>query len=176
MSLCLRMAKFSEQRVGVLVDIQNMYYTARVLYGKKVNFKNILEEAVSERKLIRAVAYGVQTEEGMEAPFFEALEKAGYEVKKKDLQIFAGGIKKADWDVGIAMDAVRFSKSMDVIVLVSGDGDYLPLVEYIQNTSGCRVEMLAFKESSSAKLIDRVDEFFDLSAEKEKFLLSRSAL
>ncbi|NCU41408.1 MAG: NYN domain-containing protein [Candidatus Moranbacteria bacterium] len=170
------MAKFSEQRVGVLVDIQNMYYTARVLYGKKVNFKNILEEAVSERKLIRAVAYGVQTEEGMEAPFFEALENAGYEVKKKDLQIFAGGIKKADWDVGIAMDAVRFSKSMDVIVLVSGDGDYLPLVEYIQNTSGCRVEMLAFKESSSAKLIERVDEFFDLSAEKEKFLLSRSAL
>lgn len=166
------MAKFKEQRVGVLVDIQNMYYTARVLYGRRVNFKNILEEAVSGRKLIRAVAYGVQTEEGMEGPFFDALENAGYEVKKKDLQIFAGGIKKADWDVGIAMDAVRFSKSMDVIVLVSGDGDYVPLVEYVQNTSGCRVEVIAFRESASAKLIERADEFFDLSKEKKRFLFS----
>lgn len=168
------MAKFSEQRVGVLVDVQNMYYTARVLYGKKVNFKNILEDAVSERKLIRAVAYGVQTEEGMEAPFFEALENAGYEVKKKELQIFAGGAKKADWDVGIAMDAVRFSKSMDVIVLVSGDGDYVPLLEYIQNTAGCRVEVLAFRESTSAKLVDKADEFYDLSLNKRRFLLARS--
>jgi uncharacterized LabA/DUF88 family protein len=165
------MSKFQEQRVGVLVDIQNMYYTARVLFGKKVNFKNILEEAVSGRKLIRAIAYGVKTEEGMEAPFLEALENSGYEVKKKDLQIFAGGAKKADWDVGIAMDAVRFSKSMDVIVLVSGDGDYVPLVEYIQNTNGCRVEVIAFKESTSAKLIDRADEFLDLSSQKRKFLI-----
>jgi len=168
------MSKFSEQRVGVLVDVQNMYYTARVLYAKKVNFKNILEDAVSERKLIRAVAYGVQTEEGMEAPFFDALENAGYEVKKKDLQIFAGGAKKADWDVGIAMDAVRFSKSMDVIVLVSGDGDYVPLLEYIQNTAGSRVEVLAFRESASAKLIEKADEFYDLSGDKRRFLLARS--
>jgi len=169
------MSKFKEQRVGVLVDIQNMYYTARVLYGKKVNFKNILEEAVSGRKLIRAIAYGVKTEEGMEAPFLEALENSGYEVKKKDLQIFAGGAKKADWDVGIAMDAVRFSKSMDVIVLVSGDGDYVPLLEYVQNTAGCRVEVIAFRESTSAKLIEQADEFLDLSEQKRKFLIGTAS-
>jgi len=165
------MAKFKEQRVGVLVDIQNMYYTARVLYKKKVSFKNILNEAVSGRKLIRAIGYGVKTEEGLEEKFFDALEKNGFEVKTKDLQIFAGGAKKADWDVGIAVDAIKMSKSLDVIVLVSGDGDYIPMIEYIQNTTGCRVEVIAFKKSTSAKLIEAADDFIDLSGNKKKFLI-----
>lgn len=166
------MAKFPEQRVGVLVDIQNMYYSARVLYSKKVNFKNILLAATAERKLIRAIAYGIKTVEGMEEKFFEALEKSGYEVKTKDLQIFAGGAKKGDWDVGIAVDAVKMSQSLDVIVLVSGDGDYLPLVEYIQNTTGCRVEVIAFKESCSSKLIEEADDFINLSDDKRRFLIA----
>ncbi|MDY0302806.1 MAG: NYN domain-containing protein [Candidatus Moranbacteria bacterium] len=165
------MSKFKEQRVGVLVDIQNMYYTGKVLYKKKVNFKNILNEAVSGRKLIRAIAYGVKTEEGLEEKFFEALEGHGFEVKTKDLQIFAGGAKKADWDVGIAVDAIKLSKSLDVVVLVSGDGDYIPMIEFIKNTTGCRVEAIAFKKSTSAKLIDAVDDFIDLAANKRKFLI-----
>ena len=165
------MSKFKEQRVGVLVDIQNMYYTGKVLYKKKVNFKNILNEAVSGRKLIRAIAYGVKTEDGLEEKFFEALEGHGFEVKTKDLQIFAGGAKKADWDVGIAVDAIKLSKSLDVVVLVSGDGDYIPMIEFIKNTTGCRVEAIAFKKSTSAKLIDAVDDFIDLAANKRKFLI-----
>ena len=165
------MSKFKEQRVGVLVDIQNMYYTGKVLYKKKVSFKNILNEAVSGRKLIRAIAYGVKTEEGLEEKFFEALEGQGFEVKTKDLQIFAGGAKKADWDVGSAVDAIKMSKSLDVIVLVSGDGDYIPMIEYIQNTTGCRVEVIAFKKSTSARLIDAADDFIDLASNKRKFLI-----
>lgn len=165
------MAKFIEQRVGVLVDIQNLYYSARVLYGKKVNFKQVLEDAVSERKLIRAIAYGIKTEEGSEEPFFEAMEKSGYEMKTKDLQIFPGGAKKGDWDVGITVDAVKLSKSLDVIVLVSGDGDYVPLVEYLQNTTGCRVEAIAFGESTSIKLREAVDDFIDLSENKKRYLV-----
>lgn len=165
------MAKFKEQRVGILVDVQNMYYTGKVLYKKKVSFKNILLEAASGRKLIRAIAYGVKTEEGLEEKFFEALESQGFEVKTKDLQIFAGGAKKADWDVGIAVDAIKMSRSLDVIVLVSGDGDYIPMIEYVQNTTGCRVEVIAFKKSTSAKLIDVADDFIDLSANKKKFLI-----
>jgi len=165
------MAKFKEQRVGILVDVQNMYYTGKVLYKKKVSFKNILIEAVGNRKLIRAIAYGVKTEEGLEEKFFDALEGQGFEVKTKDLQIFAGGAKKADWDVGIAVDAIKMSRSLDVIVLVSGDGDYIPMIEYIQNTTGCRVEVIAFKKSTSAKLIEVADDFIDLSADKKKFLI-----
>src|SRR3972149_2632162 len=112
------MARFIEQRVGVLVDIQNLYYSARVLHGKKVNFKKVLEEAVSGRKLIRAIAYGIKTIERQEEKFFEALEKQGFEVKTKDLQIFPGGAKKGDWDVGIAVDAIKLSKGLDAIVLI----------------------------------------------------------
>lgn len=165
------MAQFKEQRVGVLVDIQNLYYSAKALYGKKVNFQKILEEAVGDRKLIRAIAYGIKTIEGQEEKFFEALEKQGFEVKTKDLQIFPGGVKKGDWDVGIAVDAIKLSKSLDAIVLISGDGDYIPLVEYIQSTTGCRVEGMAFSESTSGKLIEVLDEFTNLSDNKKKFLI-----
>jgi uncharacterized LabA/DUF88 family protein len=165
------MARFIEQRVGVLVDIQNLYYSARVLHGKKVNFKKVLEEAASGRKLIRAIAYGIKTVEGQEEKFFDALGKQGFEVKTKDLQIFPGGAKKGDWDVGIAVDAIKLSKSLDVVVLISGDGDYIPLVQYIQSTTGSRVEVIAFEESTSAKLIEAADDFTNLSENKKKFLI-----
>ena len=165
------MAKFKEQRVGLLVDIQNLYYSARVLFSKKVNFKNVLLDGVAGRKLIRAVAYGIKTLEGQEEKFFDALEKQGFEVKTKDLQIFPGGQKKGDWDVGIAVDAIKMSKSLDAIILISGDGDYIPVVEYIQNTTGCRVESMSFIESTSAKLVEKVDDFTNLSANKKKFLI-----
>jgi len=165
------MSIYKEQRVGILVDIQNLYYSAKVLYQKKVNFGAILKEAVGDRKLIRAVAYGIKTLEGQEEKFFEALEKQGFEVKTKDLQVFPGGAKKGDWDVGIAVDAIKMSKNLDAIVLVSGDGDYIPLVKYIQSTTGCRVEGAAFLESTSNKLIEELDNFTNISSNKKKFLM-----
>jgi uncharacterized LabA/DUF88 family protein len=147
-----------------------MYYSARVLYKKKVNFKEILKDAVSGRQLIRAIAYGIRTEEGLEEKFFESMEKAGFEVQTKDLQIFKGGMKKGDWDVGIAIDAIKLASNLDVIVLVSGDGDYIPLVKYLQFNKGVRVEIVAFKESCSHKLVEEADDFINLS-ENKKFLL-----
>lgn len=165
------MSIYKEQRVGVLVDVQNMYYSAKVLYKKKANFGALLKEVVGDRKLIRAIAYGIKTLEGQEEKFFEALEKQGFEVKTKDLQIFPGGAKKGDWDVGIAVDAIKMSKSLDAIVLMSGDGDYIPVVEYIQNTTGCRVEACAFLESTSNKLVEKVDAFTNISENKKKFLI-----
>jgi len=164
------MIKHKEQRVGVLVDVSNMYHSSKNLYGRKVNFGEVLRAAVSGRKLIRAIAYAVKTEGEEETPFFEALDQQGFEVKMKDLQIFAGGAKKADWDVGIAMDAIKMADKLDVIVLVSGDGDYVPLVEYVQNTKGCVVEVAAFRQTTSSKLIDIADDFINLS-ENRKFLL-----
>jgi len=163
--------KFKDQRIGVLVDIQNLYYSARVLYNKKVNFKNLLTSSVESRKLIRAIGYGISTEEAQEDKFFDALEKLGFEVKTKDLQIFAGGQKKGDWDVGIAIDAIKMAQSVDVIILASGDGDYIPLVEYIQSTTGCRVEGVSFGESTSMRLIESLDDFLDLSSNKKRFLI-----
>ncbi len=164
--------KHPEQRVGVFIDVQNLYYSAKNLFGKKVQFGNIVKEAVGDRKLIRAIAYVVRTESKEEQPFFEALYKLGIETREKDLQIFAGGMKKADWDVGLAVDAIRLSSSLDAIVLVSGDGDYLPLVEYLQKSTGKQVEVVAFSETTSSKLIEEADSFLDLSEHKQKFLMT----
>ena len=156
------MIKHKEQRVGILVDAANMYHSAKNLFGRRVNFKNILDEAVAGRKLIRATAYVIRSESEEEAGFFEALNHSGFEVKIKDLQVFSGGAKKADWDIGIAIDAIKLANRLDVIVLVSGDGDFLPLLSYLQNNKGCLVELMAFRKTCSAQLIEEADGFIDL--------------
>lgn len=163
--------KYKDQRVAVLIDVQNMYHSARSLYKARVNFKEVLKAATAGRKLIRAVAYVVKTEGGEERLFFEALSKAGIELKMKDLQIFAGGMKKGDWDVGMSVDAVRFSEMfVDAVVLVTGDGDFTPLVEYLKN-KGRQAEVMAFGRSTSSKLKEAADDFIDLEEEPRKFLL-----
>lgn len=154
----------------VLIDVQNMYHSAKNLYHGRVNFGNVLKQATAGRQLIRAVGYVISTETGEEKSFFEALEKIGIETKTKDLQIFPGGLKKADWDVGLAIDAVRLAPSVDVEVIVSGDGDYVPLIEYLRN-QGKQVEVIAFGRSASAKLKEAADDFIDLGEEPEKFLI-----
>ncbi|MDP3963321.1 MAG: NYN domain-containing protein [bacterium] len=163
--------KQKEQRVGVFVDVQNMYHSAKNLYHARTNFKAILDDAVAGRKLIRAIAYVIRTETGEEAAFFEALIKSGYETKIKDLQIFAGGMKKADWDVGMAMDAVKLAASLDAVVLVTGDGDFVPLIEYLRHTRGMLVEVMAFGKSASGKLRESADEFIDLGEDAKRFLI-----
>ncbi len=162
--------KHKEQRVGVFIDTQNLYHSARNLYRARVNFGAVLKEAVAGRRLVRAVAYVITTEAGDEKNFFEALGKLGIETKTKDLQIFAGGAKKADWDVGLTVDAIKMSPRLDSVVIVSGDGDYIPLVEYLQ-TIGIQVEVLSFGKSTSSKLREAVDDFVDLSLSPKKFLI-----
>lgn len=165
------LTKHKEQRVVILIDVQNMYYSARNLYGAKVNFKEILKAALSGRKLIRAIAYGIRTEWEEEKPFFEALKRMGIEVRMKDLQIFPGGLKKGDWDVGIAVDSIKFSRYVDVIVLVSGDGDFIPLLRYLKNATPVRVEVVAFSHTCSSKLRELADDFIDLDKNPKRFLL-----
>ena len=163
-------AKHKDQRIAVLIDVQNLYHSAKNLYQARVNFRAVLKLAVNDRKLIRAFAYVIKTKSGEEKAFFEALIKLGIETRVKELQEFYGGFKKGDWDVGITIDAVRISPSIDTIVLASGDGDFLQLVEYLKN-QGKRVEMIAFGRSSSAKLKEVVDEFMDLEKSPRKYLL-----
>ncbi len=166
----MNVQKHKEQRIAVLIDVQNMYHSAKNIYQAKVNFAEILKEAIFGRKLIRAFAYVVRTKTGEEKPFFEALTKLGFEMRVRDLQEYYGGLKKADWDVGISIDAVRINPTVDTIVLVSGDGDFIQLIEYLKN-QGKRVEVMAFSRSASSKLREVVDEFIDLEKNPEKFLL-----
>jgi len=159
-----------DQRVGVFVDVQNLYYSARNIYNARVKFNEILEAAVGNRKLVRAIAYVIKADMPEEHTFFEALEKAGFEVKMKELQTFAGGHQKGDWDVGIAMDIIKLMNKLDVVVLCSGDGDFVPLLEYLQMT-GQLTETIAFGKSCSGKIKELTDNFIDLDENPKKYLM-----
>jgi uncharacterized LabA/DUF88 family protein len=162
--------KHSQQRVAVFVDVQNMYYSAKNLYSAKVDFGTILKEAVGDRRLIRAFAYVIKADVGLEKEFFEALYHRGYEVRSKELQIFIDGSKKGDWDVGLCMDAVRVLPKIDVMVLVSGDGDYIALLEYAKS-QGVRTEVVGFAKTSSSQLLEEADDVTDLGLDKNKFII-----
>lgn len=164
--------KHKEQRVGIFIDTQNLYHSAKKLYGANTNFGQILKDGVANRALIRAIAYVITTESGEEKGFFEALEKLGIETKTKDLQIFFGGAKKGDWDVGMAVDAIKAAPKLDAVILASGDGDFVPLVRFLQENKGCQVEVMAFGKSASARLREEADDFIDLCEHPERYLMS----
>lgn len=164
------MIKHSAQRVGVFIDAANMYHSAKNLHNARVNFKNLLEDAVGGRQLVRAIAYVVKTKTGEEKPFFDALAAIGIELKEKELQEFFGGAKKADWDVGLSVDAIRISDLLDTVVIVSGDGDFCPLLEFLRNR-GRQVEVMSFRETASSKLVELADIFTDLSGEDGRYLI-----
>jgi uncharacterized LabA/DUF88 family protein len=163
--------KHKSQRVGIFIDTQNLYHSAKNLYKAKVNFGNVVKEALAGRQLIRAVAYVIRTESEEEKGFFEALNKLGIETKIKDIRVFAGGAKKADWDIGMAIDAIAMANKLDTVVLATGDGDFVPVVEYLKYTEGCQVEAIAFGKSSSSQLRETVDDFTDLCDDPKNYLI-----
>lgn len=164
--------KHSEQRVGVFIDTQNVYHSAKNIYHSRANFGNILKDAVAGRRLIRARAYAVTTESGEEAAFFDALAKVGIEMRLKELQVFSGGAKKADWDVGLAVDAITAAPKLDTVILITGDGDFVPLVQYLQTHGGCQVEVVSFGRSTSAKLKEATDDFLDMDLDARRYLMN----
>lgn len=167
--------KHPEQRVGVFIDTQNLYHSAKNIYHARVNFGNVLKDAVQDRRLIRARAYLVTTESGEETAFLDALTKMGIEPKTKDLQVFFGGAKKADWDVGLAVDAITASPKLDTVILFTGDGDFIPLVEYLKIHGGCQVEVVSFGRSTSGRLKEVADHFLDLDGDPRRYLINYRA-
>ncbi len=147
-------------RAGVFVDVQNIYHSAKHLYSARVNFNELLKQAIGKRLLTRAFAYVVKSDTALgEDSFFEALKKAGLELRIKDLQVYPSGFKKADWDVGLVVDAIRTADSFDAAILVTGDGDFVPLVEYLKIGLGKQVEVVAFDKTTSSKLKEAADKF-----------------
>jgi uncharacterized LabA/DUF88 family protein len=164
--------KHKDQRVAVFIDTQNLYHSAKHLHDDaRVNFKNVLRDAVAGRQLIRAMAYVISTPGGDETAFFDALAKIGIETRAKEIQEFSSGAKKADWDVGLAVDAITLAPKIDAAIICSGDGDFVPLVDYLRTHSGVQVEVVAFGRSSSAKLKEAVDDFYDLSNDPGTYLI-----
>ena len=159
-----------DQRIGVFVDTQNMYYSARQLHRSKANFKTILKEAIADRKIIRAIAYVIKADVKDESMFYNVWSEMGFEVKSKDLQVFYGGAKKGDWDIGIAMDMIELAPKLDVLVLISGDGDFVPLLQHLKRAMGCKAEVIAFGRTASSKLKEEADSFTDMDKSR-KYLI-----
>ncbi|WP_457622132.1 LabA-like NYN domain-containing protein [Persephonella sp.] len=169
---------YRNQRVAVFLDIQNLYYSARDSFNRKVNFESVLEKVLNGRVLIRAIAYLVKLQGVDQKGFINTLKHIGYQVRVKEPKIFKrldeyGNLWttiKADWDMGIAMDAISLAEKIDVAVLASGDGDFADLVRYL-HTKGVKVEIAAFKQTAAKELIEIADEFIDLTAFGEEVFL-----
>ncbi|WP_276271233.1 NYN domain-containing protein [Haloarcula litorea] len=158
------------QRVAVLADAQNLYHTAQSLYSRNIDYSALLEEAVSGRELSRAIAYVIRADSPEEESFFEALVDIGFETRIKEIKTFGDGSKKADWDVGMSLDAVTLAAHNDAVVLCTGDGDFARLCRYLRH-EGCRVEAMGFEQSTAEELRDAADGFVDMSEERDRFLL-----
>jgi uncharacterized LabA/DUF88 family protein len=152
----------TSQRLGIFVDVQNMFYSAKTLHQSKIEYSKLLGSIVQGRQLVRALAYVVQKPDVDQAGFLEALARAGFEVKAKELRLRGDGTCKGDWDMGIALDAMALSRKLDTVVLVTGDGDFTPLVEMLSR-HGCRVEVFSFLESTSNDLMRAADQFIPIS-------------
>lgn len=157
------------QRVSVLADTQNLYHTAQNVYGTNLDYAALLEAAIDERTLVRAIAYVIRADAPEEEQFFEAVREIGFETKSKQLRTFGDGSKKADWDVGMSLDAITLANHADAIILCTGDGDFARLCSHLRH-KGVRVEVMAFGQSTAETLIEAADSFVDLSEQPDHFL------
>lgn len=152
------------QRVAIFVDVQNMFYSAKALYQKKLDFEQLIHKIVSGRELVRAIAYIVQAPDVDQSSFINFLHQIGYEVKSRELKVRADGSAKGDWDMGIAIDSIALSSRVDVIAIVSGDGDFSDLVRHLK-AHGARCEVYAFPGSTAEILRYTATEYIPLDSD-----------
>src|SRR4028118_365309 len=152
------------QRVGVFVDVQNMFYAAKHLYNSKLNFARLLDYIGRGRPMVRSIAYVVQTPEIDQSNFLTMLRSNGYEIRSKELKMRPDGSCKGDWDMGLALDALSISERLDVVAIVSGDGDFVDLVNFLK-ARGVRVEVYSFPYSTAEELRYAATEYYQMGTE-----------
>ena len=145
--------------VAVFVDIQNVYYTVREAYGKNFDYNKFWARVTANREVIKAVCYAIDRGDQKQREFQNILRAIGFEVKLKPFIQRSDGSAKGDWDVGIALDAMEYAEQADVIVLVSGDGDFDLLVQKIRAKHGKKVEVYGVPQLTAASLINAASEF-----------------
>lgn len=139
------------QRVGIFVDVQNLFYSAKYQHHQKVDFAKLMEICLNGRQLVRAIAYIVQTPDIDQSNFINVLSSIGFELKSKELRKRPDGTAKGDWDMGIAIDTIAMVDRLDVTVLVSGDGDFVDLIHMLKSR-GSIAEVVSFPSNTAEDL------------------------
>lgn len=154
-----------EKRVLILVDVQNVYYTTREAFKKNFDYNHFWSRATSGRQVVKAIAYAIDRGDRKQKEFQNILRAIGFEVKLKPFIQRSDGSAKGDWDVGITIDALEYSTSVDVVVLVSGDGDFEPLVDKLRTSAGNYVEVYGVTTLTAASLVKAASEFIPIDKE-----------
>ena len=148
--------------VSILVDVQNVYYTTRQAWGQNFDYNKFWAEATKDRKLLNATAYAIDRGDEKQRQFQNILKAIGFYVRLKPYIQRSDGSAKGDWDVGIALDAMDFAENSDVIVLVSGDGDFDLLVQKIKEKYNSTVEVYGVEALTATSLIKAADRFIPI--------------
>ena len=151
-----------QHRVGMFVDVQNLFYAAKLLHQSKVDYGKLIREVSGGRQVVKAVAYIVQRPDVDNRSFCDALAKMGYELRSKALKIRSDNSARGNWNVGLALEAIQLASRLDVVALVSGDGDFEPLARAVRGM-GCLFEVFSFERSVSQDLVDAADAFLPIT-------------
>ncbi|KAA0013804.1 NYN domain-containing protein [Billgrantia pellis] len=147
------------ERVAIFVDVQNVYYTVRDAYKRNFDYNKFWAAATAGRDVVKAVAYAIDRGDQKQREFQNILRAIGFEVKLKPFIQRADGSAKGDWDVGITLDAIEYAEQADVIVLVSGDGDFDLLVTKLREVHGRKVEVYGVPQLTANSLMSAASEF-----------------
>ena len=158
------------QRVGILVDVQYLYHTARSQRQGRVMYDTMYTGLAAGRPVIRAIAYAIQRPDVDQTGFFDALNRFGFDVRVRESKMRQSETDnrmvptRTSWEVGITLDAVTLAERVDAVILVTGDGSYTQLVNYLKQ-AGCHVEVAAFEHSIASELRKSADRFISIPAE-----------
>ncbi|WP_111412240.1 NYN domain-containing protein [Billgrantia lactosivorans] len=153
------------EKVAIFVDVQNVYYTVRDAYQRHFDYNAFWAEATAGREVIRAIAYAIDRGDRKQREFQAILRAIGFEVKLKPFIQRSDGSAKGDWDVGITLDAIEYAEQADIIVLVSGDGDFDLLADKIREVHGKRVEVYGVPQLTAASIKRAATEFKPIGEE-----------
>lgn len=152
-------------KVSILVDVQNIYYTTKQAYGRNFNYKKFWAQATNNRKVVKAVAYAIDRGDEKQIQFQNILKSIGFEIKLKPFIQRSDGSAKGDWDVGLALDAIEYAELSDTVVLVTGDGDFDLLAQRIIEKKNATVEVYGVKQLTADSLINAASLFFPIEAD-----------
>ena len=149
----------SAHRIAVFVDVQNIYFTTRDVYGRQFNYRKLWNRLSQQGELVSATAYAIGRGDDGQIKFQDALKHIGFKVKLKPFIQRKDGSAKGDWDVGITIDVMDTARQVDTVILLSGDGDFDLLLEKVSSEYGVATEVYGVEKLTAKSLMDAASKF-----------------